>query len=121
LPSITLAEHGIRVTPGLRRQLDGWVTKADTVSRRALLPDGRIPDVGELWRQQDLASLLRGLAQTGPSSFYHGDVASTIVRQIREHGGILAEDDFANYRAPVVEPISVGYRGDSVFPPPPPP
>jgi gamma-glutamyltranspeptidase/glutathione hydrolase len=67
-----------------------------------------------------MAGLLRRLAADGPGAFYHGDIPRAIVRQVRDHGGILAEEDFAAYRPTLVEPLAIGYRGHRVLTPPPP-
>jgi gamma-glutamyltranspeptidase/glutathione hydrolase len=119
-PAIALAETGVTVTPDLKRTLDNWWKRADAVSRRALFSGGSVPDAGTVWVQGDLARLLRRLAADGPAGFYHGEVPRTIVRQIRDHGGILAEEDFARYQPGVVQPLAVDYRGHRVYTPPPP-
>lgn len=119
-PAIALAENGVTVTADLKRTLDNWWKKADAVSRRALLPGGTVPGAGTVWVQADLARLLRRLAADGPASFYHGEIPRSIVRQIDDHGGILAEQDFAAYRPAVVEPLAIDYRGHRVLTPPPP-
>lgn len=119
-PAIALAEGGIRVTAELKRQLDDWSKKADPVSRRALFPGGAVSEAGTAWVQRDLAGLLRRLAAEGPGAFYRGDVPRTIVRQVRDNGGILAEEDFERYRPEVTEPLGIDYRGYRVLTPPPP-
>jgi gamma-glutamyltranspeptidase/glutathione hydrolase len=60
------------------------------------------------------------LAEAGPAAFYHGEIPWRIVRQVQEHGGILAEQDFEDCRAEVVEPLAIDYRGCRVLTPPPP-
>jgi gamma-glutamyltranspeptidase/glutathione hydrolase len=119
-PAIALAEGGIPVTAELRRQFDRWFAKADAISRRAILPTGALPDEGAKWVQRDLAKLLRRLFAEGPATFYQGDIRRAIVRQVREQGGLLSEEDFASYRPTVVEPSAIDYRGHRVLTPPPP-
>jgi gamma-glutamyltranspeptidase/glutathione hydrolase len=119
-PAVALAEGGVPVTAELKAQLDKWATKADPVSRRALFPGGAVPAAGAVWVQRDLAGLLRRLAADGPVAFYQGEIPRAIVRQVRDHGGILAEEDFAGYRPAVVEPLAIEYRGYRVLTPPPP-
>ena len=118
--AIALAERGIPVDGDLHRQLENWAMKADPISRRALFPGGAVPEAGATWFQPDMARLLRRLADEGPETFYQGDIARTIVRQVRDHGGILAEEDFARCRAEVMEPLAIDYRGHRVLTPPPP-
>jgi gamma-glutamyltranspeptidase/glutathione hydrolase len=118
--ALALAENGVPLTADLKRQLEDWWKKADGPSRQALFPDGNVPDVGTIWRQPDIAKLLRRLADQGPNAFYHGEIPQTIVKQVRAGGGILAEDDFERYQAAVVEPLAIDYRGYRVLTPPPP-
>ncbi len=119
-PALALAEEGVPVTAELRRQLENWTTRADPLSRRALLPGGAVPAIGTKWVQRDLAGLLRRLAADGPGAFYQGDIPRRIVRQVQDHGGILAEEDFERYRPAVVAPLAIDYRGYRVLTPPPP-
>lgn len=119
-PAIRLAEGGVQISSDLKRQLDEWSRKTDADSRRALFPDGAVPDVGTMWRQPDLARLLVRLSEKGPRALYHGDIPAAIVRQVRAAGGILAEEDFERCQAEVVEPLAINYRGYRVLTPPPP-
>jgi gamma-glutamyltranspeptidase/glutathione hydrolase len=119
-PAITLAEQGIPISADLKRQLDNWAKKADAISLRALFPAGAVPDIGKIWKQQAMAGLLRRISSEGPGAFYHGEIPRTIVRQVREHGGILAEQDFEHYRPKEVAPTGINYRGYHVLTPPPP-
>jgi gamma-glutamyltranspeptidase/glutathione hydrolase len=118
--AIRLADEGVSMTADLKRQLDEFVKKADATSRRALFPDGSVPDVGSVWRQADMAKLLRRLAEHGPQAFYHGEIPETIVRQVHAGGGILAEEDFERYQPEVIEPLAIAYRGYRILTPPPP-
>lgn len=118
--AIELAEAGFPLDAGLKGQLEKWVKQTDPVSLRALLPGGRIPEIGEMFVQADLARLMRLLADEGPESFYRGRIPELIVRQIRAHGGILSEQDFEALRPEIVEPARITYRGQELFTPPPP-
>jgi gamma-glutamyltranspeptidase/glutathione hydrolase len=102
--------------------LEQWHKSADALSRRAHFPEskGEIPQVGEPWLQKDLAKFLRRLGDEGPDAFYNGDIAQTIIRQVRAHGGILSLEDLATYRARDVEPLRIDYRGHTIVTPPPP-
>ncbi|MSO77890.1 MAG: gamma-glutamyltransferase [Alphaproteobacteria bacterium] len=61
-----------------------------------------------------LADTLRRLADAGPADFYTGDIARSIVSDIQAAGGVLSLDDLASYRAAIVEPLAVEYRGATV-------
>jgi gamma-glutamyltranspeptidase/glutathione hydrolase len=115
-----LAENGFPMDSESRRQLEKWQAGADPASLRAHFPGGAIPAIGKPWVQKDLARMIRRLSDEGPEAFYRGEIPARIVKQIRDHGGILNEDDFASYRPRIVEPLQVAYRGHQLFTPPPP-
>src|SRR5260370_26593236 len=85
---------------------------------------------GELVKKPDLASPLRrlgepekGAARKGRLAalkaardrFYKGDIAREMAQLAEENGGLFRYEDFANYAAEVEEPVSVNYRGYTVY------
>jgi gamma-glutamyltranspeptidase/glutathione hydrolase len=97
-------------------------------------PGGRVPEIGEMFRQPDLARTLRAIAaadaselkktkdrlraiEAGRSAFYKGDVARSLVKASRDAGGILSEDDLATFHGRLEEPLHVAYRGYEVYKP----
>ena len=115
--ALALAENGILVTPSLSRAFDGLLKQIDSVSRRAYFPKGK-PVTGATWVQADLARLIRRLGDEGPASFYTGEIATTIARQVQANGGVLSEEDFHAYHAINVEPLHINYRGCDLYTPP---
>ena len=70
-PAVALAADGFAVDATLKRVFDELAKRADAESLRALLPEGRVPAVGERWVQKDLAALMRKLDED-PAAFYAG-------------------------------------------------
>src|SRR6516225_987693 len=83
------------------------------------LPNGRLPQPGEVFRQTDLAASLQYMAdeervaasrgreiglEAARDAFYRGDIARKIVAFIRQEGGLLSAEDLAEYRSPVGPP-----------------
>jgi gamma-glutamyltranspeptidase/glutathione hydrolase len=125
-PAIRLAEDGFEFDSEHKRYLDRCAPKFDCQSLANLFSGGALPNIGDSWRQADLARLLRRLAEDGPLSFYQGDVARSIVTFLGDRGGILSERDFIEYRPQIVEPIGVeldgpSHRGQLMLYTPPPP
>ncbi|HTL31159.1 MAG TPA: gamma-glutamyltransferase [Tepidisphaeraceae bacterium] len=116
--AIRLADEGITVENDLINSLEKWLPAVDDVSKRAFLPDGVVPRLGEKFRQRDLAKLLQHLADDGPASFYEGDIARQIIKQIQSHGGVMSEDDLKQELAHQVEPLRITYRGHDIYTPP---
>ena len=117
-PAVTLARAGLPVdwfttlkvasaAPDLRRYAE---------SRRVWLPDG-LPPVcppdsdGMSLLLGRLAETLQRLAETGPTDFYEGEIAHSIVADTTAGGGILSAGDLADCRARVVPALDVPYRG----------
>jgi gamma-glutamyltranspeptidase/glutathione hydrolase len=119
-PAIRIAAEGYLVEEPAAKNIAGFAIKADATSIKAMFPSGKFPKAGERWVQADLAKLLERIA-ADPAAMYHGEVPRAIVKQVRDNGGILAEEDFTRYEARVVEPLTVRYTGDvDLFTPPPP-
>ena len=61
-----------------------WALLADKLAAEpnaaaTYLPDGRAPRAGEMFRNRDLASSLRRIAQHGAAGFYEGPTADAIL------------------------------------------
>jgi len=90
-----------------------------TSSRAILEPYGEVPRPGERLRQLQLAESMRKVARGGKEVFYRGELAQRMVEECQRMGGLLREEDLANYQAWWEEPIGVTYRGCQVLTPPP--
>jgi gamma-glutamyltranspeptidase/glutathione hydrolase len=119
-PAIRLAEEGFEFDAEHERHFNRCAPKFDRQSLASLFPSGAVPAIGQRWRQPELARLLEWLANEGPLSFYDGEVAQSIVRYLRQRGGILSEQDFRAYRPQIVESVHVACRGFELYTPPPP-
>jgi gamma-glutamyltranspeptidase/glutathione hydrolase len=62
--------------------------------------------------------MLRTLSDEGPASFYTGDIAGTIAKQVQAGGGVVAVDDFREFKASLVELLHINYRELDLFTPP---
>ena len=81
--------------------------------------DGRAPEVGELWKNPNLANTLEQIANEGRDAFYKGDIARVIGEYMQANGGFLSYEDMAAHQGSWVEPVSVNYRGYDVWELPP--
>ena len=87
--------------------------------KNTFLIDGRAPAAGEVFRNLDLARTLEVIAKFGPSAFYEGSIAKTIVSYAKKVGCHLRLEDLASHEANWVDPVSTTYRGVEVFELPP--
>jgi gamma-glutamyltranspeptidase/glutathione hydrolase len=96
-----------------------WANATDLLKRdpnaaATYLPGGRAPQVGEIFRNPDLARSLESVASGGRDAYYRGDIAKSIVAFSTRTGGTMAPADLAGYSGEWVEPISTTYRGWTV-------
>ena len=86
---------------------------------RVFLPDGEPPQVGDVFRNPDLAATYRLLAAEGAGAFYDGPIGAAILKTSQKLGGTMTAEDLACYSSQWVDPISIDYRGWRVFELPP--
>jgi gamma-glutamyltranspeptidase / glutathione hydrolase len=103
-------------------------------SKAHFMPNGRAPNVGEIFRQPDLARTLRGMVeaekkvlaaggtrQAGIDAvrdyFYRGEVAHKIDAFSKANNGLLRYEDMAGFKLEVEEPVMGTYRGYHVYKP----
>jgi gamma-glutamyltranspeptidase/glutathione hydrolase len=121
--AIAYSEHGFPV-PEIVHEL--WSTgysigKLQLLDEatRVFLPRGEPPQVGEIFRNPDLAATYKLLATDGPEAFYNGPIGAAILKICRKLGGTMTAEDLARYSSEWVDPICSNYRGWSVFELPP--
>jgi gamma-glutamyltranspeptidase / glutathione hydrolase len=83
------------------------------------LPGGRAPQVGEIFRNPDLANTLQTIAEDGREGFYSGRVAETMDAFCRRVGCHLRVEDFEAHRSEWVEPVGVDFHGYRMYQIPP--
>lgn len=118
-PAIDYAENGYPASPNLARMWQRALEKYRSSCTgpafeewyRTFAPEGRAPAAGETVRLPNHARTLKAIAESGADAFYKGELADRIVADSREFGGFFCKEDFAEYEAAWVDPISVNYRG----------
>jgi gamma-glutamyltranspeptidase/glutathione hydrolase len=101
-------------------------------SKKTYYPDGRLVEVGEVFRQPNLARTLRAIAEAdrnefrrsrdrraaieaGRNAFYKGNIARRIAEADRQAGGVLTYEDLAGYRGRIEEPVTTSFHGFDVY------
>jgi gamma-glutamyltranspeptidase/glutathione hydrolase len=120
-PAIRLAREGFPMYPRLQ---SGISFKQEALlanhAGQVFLPGGKVPELGQLLRNPELADALEKLAHEGMSGFYTGEQARKLVQGVRALGGIWTEEDLANYRVVERAPLKSRYRGLVITGAPPP-
>ena len=126
-PAIQYAEEGYPLSPILgkywkiayKKFKASFTTEEFNAWFETFAPDGRPPEIGEVWKSPGHASTLRAIGETNAKAFYEGDLAEQIDGFMRKHGGYLSKSDLQSYQPQWVDPISVNYRGYDVWEIPP--
>jgi gamma-glutamyltranspeptidase/glutathione hydrolase len=120
-PAIYYASNGFPVTELIQQLWRDSTPKLalDGVARPIFLPDGAAPALGQVFRNPALAKALQLVAGGGAAGFYKGEIPKMILLLSEWLGGTLAAEDFAEYQAEWVTPISTNYRGWTIYEIPP--
>jgi len=121
-PAIRIAREGYPVYTKFHSML---TRRAKTMRRwpaatDAFLPDGEVPEMGQLIKLPDLADILEKVAKEGRDAFYKGEVAQRLVDGVRAAGGIWTMEDLAGYTIKEREPVRTIYAGYELVTAPPP-
>lgn len=121
-PAIKLASEGFVLEPGdVTSFADGNDMLAqDPAAAKIFLKDGKPLELGATLVQTDLAKSLTAISQGGADAFYKGETADMIVKASAANGGILAKEDFEQYKVRELEPVKCSYRGYDIVSSPPP-
>ena len=146
-PAIELAENGFgvysrlheRLLPMVGRFMSLYPTSADIYC-----PNGRVPEIGEIFRNPDLAQVMKTMCEAeargngkgrisgieaARDAFYEGPIADAILEFAtnnpvedasgRAHAALMSHGDLAEWHASVEDTISCDYRGLQVHKCPP--
>jgi len=109
-PAITLARDGFVLSTEEAAELHDPPLAQFTESKHIFERDGNFYQPGEFFRQPELARTLERIADN-PDSFYRGDLARELARDIRKGGGLVTERDLAAYEVKEREPVIGTYGG----------
>src|SRR5690348_14995587 len=120
-PAIRLAREGFVVDSYRSQSIaeDSARLALFPASRASFLPRGAPPRPGTVLRQPDLATTLEAIRDRGADGFYRGRVADLIVAEMARGGGLISTEDLARYRAIWRKPITLRYRGHTIYSMPP--
>ncbi len=121
-PAIRLARDGFAMYPrlqsGIRYNVERMQHSPEAAKR--FLINGKVPEIGAVIRQPELAHTLETLARGGAEAFYRGPLAKQLVDGVRRAGGIWTQSDLSDYRVVEREPLVGHYQGARIVTSPPP-
>jgi gamma-glutamyltranspeptidase/glutathione hydrolase len=133
-PAIDYAETGHPANDGFVAGVrSGQKLLAQTPTSAALfMPGGKLPAVGEMVKNPDLAATFRKLAEAEQTAlkkgasrsqalqaaydrFYKGDIAQDITSYFAANGGAMTMADLAAYKPQWEAPLHTTYRGYDIY------
>lgn len=120
-PAIHYARDGFPVSELIAYYLEGSGKKLAKFPgfKETYMPNGKMPAVGEIFKNPALANTYEKIAKGGRDAFYKGDIAKSIDNYMKSQGGYLSYDDLASHTSEWIDPVSVNYRGYDVWELPP--
>ena len=128
-PALDLAENGLSVDARfhedmLDHRFQSWPSTTEVFN-----PGGRIPQVGEIFSQNDLANTFKRLIdaerragrdrRTGIRAardlIYKGEIAREIANFYQKEGGLLTYDDLVAFSVRAEPPEHITYKGYDVY------
>jgi gamma-glutamyltranspeptidase/glutathione hydrolase len=108
-PVIALAERGVIVTKKQAQRLNDYHDELVKINGTGSL-------YSTLYKENDtikypaLASTLKRISKKGKDEFYKGQTAKTLIKYLKEKGGIITLKDLAKYEAKWRTPLSFKYK-----------
>jgi gamma-glutamyltranspeptidase/glutathione hydrolase len=118
-PAIYYAQNGFPLAERNARYWSSKIFMNKPGWKETYLPDGFVPQVGNVFRNPALANSLREVAAHGRDAFYNGPMTATMVKFLDAQGGLHTLEDFRDFQPEWVEPVSTTYRGWTVYELPP--
>ncbi len=116
-PAINLADYGFEIEPKLAESLNANYEnfRKYNSTRKIFTKNGLKYAEGEVFFQNDLANTLKLIKIHGREGFYGGITAGLIEKEVKDNGGLITQEDLANYQ-PVERPaLSASYKGFDVY------
>lgn len=123
--AIEYLENGVPITEFDQAMWEGTLERVrpHPESVKILLKNGNDPyKIGDFYSNKPLAKNMRRIAKEGIDVFYKGEIAEEIAAAFKKDGGFITVKDLASVPDKVqwVDPISINYRGYTVYNNPPP-
>lgn len=120
--AINLAENGFKID----EQFHSFILLRLKILQRykssasVFLKNNKPYEVGEIFRQPDLAKTLNSIAKYKENGFYQGDIAQKMVNSVLKNGGVWQLSDLKDYRIKIRTPLLAHYHDMEIITVPPP-
>lgn len=120
-PAVALAENGFLVPEKLANNVSRYIERTQKQGLKSNFADYfASAKTNTLFKQPELAKTLKAIQLEGEDGFYKGQVAALIADFMKANGGLITEQDLANYKAVWRQPLSFNWQGYTLVTAPPP-
>jgi gamma-glutamyltranspeptidase/glutathione hydrolase len=110
--AIRIAEQGFKVSNHYQRVAKWRKDVLQTgAAKNIYLHNGKVPEIGSLIKQTQLAETLKRFARYGADDFYKGETAKKLVADMKKDGGLIRLTDLKAYKAIERKPMRFTYQG----------
>jgi len=104
--AIQIAQQGFAVSKHFQRVAQ-WRKEvlANNAAANIYLKNGKVPALGDVIKQPELAKTLIRFTKHGANDFYRGETARRLVADMKEDGGLIRADDLKAYQVIEREPV----------------
>lgn len=123
LPAINIAREGFPLYEQLYEAIEDRkkILLRDPEAKKTFFTkEGKVPLLGTIIYQENLAKTLEIIADQGSDGFYRGTVANAIIKTIKQKRGILSHRDLRIYKMVERTPVTGIYKGLKIYSMPPP-
>lgn len=116
-PAINLADYGFEIEPRFAESLNSnyETFRKYSSTKKVFTKNGLKYSAGEVFFQNELANTLKLIKIHGREGFYNGITAGLIEREVKENGGLITQEDMANYQPVERAALNTNYKGYDVY------
>ena len=90
------------------------INEFPATSKIYLTSSGNIPAIGDVLKNPDMGNLYKRIATEGIETFYTGEIAELISKDMEKNGGLLTQKDLAECKIVTSTPLCGSYHGFDV-------
>ncbi|KAI1410021.1 gamma-glutamyltranspeptidase [Hypoxylon sp. FL1857] len=121
-PAAAVARRGFTVTEDTVRYMEAAIMMIgsnflvdDPSWAQDFAPDGSLVKLGDTMTRKRYAETLQQVAEHGADVFYTGPIAEATIRYVQQNNGTMTLEDMSSYEAIIREPVSISYRGYTLY------
>ncbi len=120
-PAIDLARNGFPITEKQAERLNAYKERFLKMNdaKPVFVKEGKW-HAGDTLKQPELAVTLESIRDKGRAGFYQGKTATSLIKEMQKHDGLITQKDLDDYKSVWREPVTGKYKNYKIISMPPP-